>query len=170
MKIHISAGCYVIRKKNNKYELLVIHRTFPKEKDLAFKEIISDGNEKLVETTAREAYVIPKGHREANEELENTALRETKEESGYNDIEIVKPLGSRTYILPWSTPIKKTDHYFLALLKSNRKEKQVLTDWEEDSGMKVVWLELEEAFKKLTWENNPSVLEKIKDYIERNNI
>lgn len=170
MRIDTSAGCYVIRKKNNKHELLVIHRTFPEEKISRHKKIEPNGKQTLVETKIKEIYAIPKGHKKEDEELEEAALRETIEESGYSDIKTLEYLGSKTYILPWETPIKKTDHYFLAILKSDKREKQILTGWDEDPSMKVVWLELEEAFKKLTWENNPEVLDKIKDYIEENNI
>ncbi len=162
MEIHTSAGCYVIRKKNNKYELLVIHRIFPEEKNSKHIKIDPDGKQTLVETKVKETYVIPKGHKKEDEDLEEAALRETQEESGYSDIKIVEYLGSKTYILPWDTPIKKTDHYFLALLKSDKKEKQILTSWEEDSRMKPLWMVLEEGFNTLTWEGNPEILEKIK--------
>jgi 8-oxo-dGTP pyrophosphatase MutT (NUDIX family) len=170
MRIDTSAGCYVIRKRNNKYELLLIHRVFPEEKISRFKEIDADGNETLIETKLKEAYVIPKGHQEGDEKLEDTALRETTEESGYVDIKIVKPLGSKTYILPWDTLIKKTDHYFLAVLQSEKKTEQTLTGWDEDPGMKPVWMDLEEGFNTLTWENNPEILEKIKEYIQEEDI
>lgn len=170
MRIDTSAGCYVIRKKDNKYELLVIHRTFPEEKISKHIEIDANGKQTLIETKMKETYVIPKGHKKENDDLEEAALRETTEESGYSDVEILQDLGSKTYILPWETPIKKTDHYFLALFKGDKKVEQILTGWDEDPSMKVVWLELEEAFKKLTWENNPKILEEIEDYINKNNI
>jgi 8-oxo-dGTP pyrophosphatase MutT (NUDIX family) len=167
MRIDTSAGCYVIRKKKNKYELLLIHRTFPRERDLSFIQIEPDGKETLVGTKARETYAIPKGHRKEDEKLEDAALRETTEESGYTDIEIVKPLGSKTYILPWDTVIKKTDHYFLAILQSEKKTEQTLTGWDEDPGMKPVWIDLEEGLNTLTWENNPEILKRIKEYINK---
>jgi 8-oxo-dGTP pyrophosphatase MutT (NUDIX family) len=169
MRIDTSAGCYVIRKRDNKYELLLIHKTLPKEKTFKHIDIDKNGKETLVETKVKELYAIPKGHRKEDEKLEDAALRETTEESGYTDIEIVKPLGSKTYILPWDTVIKKTDHYFLAILQSERKTKQTLTGWDEDPGMKPVWIDLEEGFNTLTWENNPEILEKIKEYINKIN-
>ena len=61
MQEHISAGCYLLRKNNNKYELLVIHRT------------------KLL---GEEKYVLPKGHVEGKETLEEAAKREVSEETG----------------------------------------------------------------------------------------
>ena len=71
------------------------------------------------------------------------------------------------YILNWDPPIDKTDHYFLAILKSNDEQVQELTDWEAESGMSIKWKDLEKGFNLLTWENNQEILRKIKAYISK---
>ena len=146
MKIHTSAGCYLIRNvENDITELLVIHRHLPDK---------------------GEVYVIPKGHQKEDETLEETALRETTEETGYTDFEILMPLGSKTYILDLDEGIEKTDHYFLAQLRSEHHVKQILTEAEAQSGFTPVWMPYEEAFERLTWENSSEILVKIQDYLE----
>lgn len=169
MEKHISAGCCVIRKKEDKYELLIIHRTWEKETDLSYIEKIGD-ERKLRTIKGKEAYILPKGHKKEGETLEEAALRETTEETGYTDIKIVKYLGSNNYILPWKTPYDKTDNYFLAILQSERTLKQYLDIWERDSCLKPMWLELNKGFRLLTWENNPEFLKKIKAYIKEQTI
>lgn len=66
----IKAGCVVVNDKN---ELL----------------IVSDKEGKIC--------AFPKGHAENNETLEQVALREVKEETGY-EVEILKRLSDLTYI------------------------------------------------------------------------
>lgn len=144
MQEHISAGCYLLRKNNDKYELLVIHRT---------------------KLQGEEKYVLPKGHVEGKETLEEAAKRETSEETGYCDIEIIEPVATNDYLVSWNKDIHKTDHYFLAILKSEKKVGRVLTNAESDSGMEILWMDIEKGLKILSWENLNGVLEKIKEYI-----
>ena len=144
MQEHISAGCYLLRKNDNKYELLVIHR---------------------VKLLGEEKYVLPKGHQEGNETLEETARREVAEETGYLDIEIIKKIGINDYILSWNKDVHKTDNYFLAILKSEKQTHQELTKAESDSKMEVLWTDWEDGLKILSWENLDGVFEKIEKYI-----
>lgn len=140
MRIDTSAGCCVIRKQNNKTELLIIYRKWP------------DG---------REAYALPKGHREDNEELMKTAIRETREETGYKNIKLGKYIGLVNYILDMDDGIDKTDHFYLATLENEEKIDQVLTDWEKNTGMEVQWIEIEDAPEKLTWPNEKEIAQKV---------
>lgn len=71
MKYVVSAGGVVVRNINNKTEICLIKFYLDKSK-----------------------YTFPKGHPEGNESLEETALREVKEEVGLNDLRIIKYLGS----------------------------------------------------------------------------
>lgn len=71
MKYVISAGGIVVRNINNQTEICLIKFYLDKSK-----------------------YSFPKGHIEGNESLEETALRETKEEVGLLDLYIIKCLGS----------------------------------------------------------------------------
>lgn len=146
MEKHISAGCFLLRKaKNKNYELLVIHRKW--------------GN-------GQEAYVLPKGHLENNETLEEAARRETIEETGYTDFDIVKYLGSYGYSLKINDGIEKTDSFFLAILNSDQRKEQDLTKGEKESGFEISWKGLKEGIDLLTWENQSKFTEQIFQYID----
>lgn len=147
MQEHTSAGCYLLRKNKDMYELLVIHRT------------------KLL---GEEKYVLPKGHVEGKETLEEAAKREVSEETGYCDIEIIEPVATNDYLVSWNKDIHKTDHYFLALLKSEKKIKRTLTNAESDSGMETLWMDIEGGLEILSWENLDGVSEKIQKYVSSN--
>ena len=100
-RVNTSAGCFLVKTEEGNVKLLVI------------KKVWLDGTTK---------YVLPKGHKEGEETLEDTALREVREESGYSDISLLRYLGSATYELDWTEIQLKTDHYFLALLNSEKEE------------------------------------------------
>ena len=110
-RVNVSAGCYLLRKLNNdKFELLILYKKWP---------------------NGEEHFVLPKGHREKDENLEETATRETIEESGYVDFKLLKYLGSYTYELDWDEIQMKTDHYFLALLNTEENTEQKPEEYEE---------------------------------------
>jgi ADP-ribose pyrophosphatase YjhB (NUDIX family) len=60
MRKDTSAGCCVVRKLDDRYQLLTIFRKWPDRK---------------------KGYTLPKGHKENNDSLEQTAIRETQEET-----------------------------------------------------------------------------------------
>jgi len=138
MEKHTSAGCYILRLlANNTFELLIMFRQW------------KDG---------RSAYVIPKGHIEEGETMEQAALREVYEETGYKNVQILTYVGSRTYIPEKMPDIEKTDHYYLAFLENDEKDKG-------EKKFTLEWKELDAAFNTLAWENSPEILKKIKSYI-----
>lgn len=140
-----SAGCFLVRKTNiGKFELFVIHEKWP------------DG---------KETYVLPKGHREKEETIEETAIRETTEESGYVDYKLVKYIGSRTYELDWDEIWIKTDHYFLAILESDKKVKQDLEEYEKNVIQDTSWLDFGIGVDMLTYENQKEFMDQIKEYL-----
>lgn len=59
--------------------------------------VVNDQNEVLLVTDKqKKIWTFPKGHAEAGETLEQVALREVKEETGYT-VEIIKRLSDVTY-------------------------------------------------------------------------
>jgi len=144
--INTSAGCYLVRNKNDKYELLILHKKWP------------DG---------KEQYVLPKGHTEWDEVLEDTVRREITEESGYTDFKLLKYIGSCTYELDWSEIQLKTDHYYLGILQTENKRERKPERYEEGVTVENLWRDLEEGFKLLTFENQKEIHSKVRELIPK---
>ena len=67
-------------------------------------------------------YVLPQGHKRKNEPLLNTALRETKEETGFQELIPVKKLGKYQYHFKQGKKIVyKTIHVYLIKISSNKR-------------------------------------------------
>ena len=69
------------------------------------------------------AWVIPKGHVEAGETIEQAALREIHEEAGLKNVQLIKYLGSllRESVKGNGDTIQKTIHYYLAYALDGEK-------------------------------------------------
>ncbi len=67
-------------------------------------------------------YVLPQGHKRKNETLKNAALREAKEETGYQELILQKKLGKYQYHFSKGTKtIYKSIHvYLIKILNNNR--------------------------------------------------
>lgn len=105
---------------------------------------------------------FPKGHIEEGESEKETAIRETKEETGI-DIDIVDGFSCKSeYTIQGK--VEKAVVIFLAKAKSNRVVKQ---DEEIDE---YVWVDYNAALRMLKFENDRNILIKAKEYIDRNNI
>jgi ADP-ribose pyrophosphatase YjhB (NUDIX family) len=144
-RVNTSAGCYLVRKSDDGLKLLIIKKTWP------------NGDIK---------YVLPKGHKEGDETLEKAAIRETKEESGYTDFKLLRYLGSSTYELDWSEIQMKTDHYFLAVLNSDKQIDRKPEEYEKDVVVENLWLEVEKALTHLKYENYKEITDLLKEYIK----
>ncbi|MFA5967280.1 MAG: NUDIX domain-containing protein [Patescibacteria group bacterium] len=81
--------------------------------------VVDGSNVLLVTTEDRSAWAFPKGHAETGEDIEQVALRETLEETGYK-VEIIKRLQDVVYhhgetgepirvAMFWAKPIEKID-------------------------------------------------------------
>lgn len=96
--------------------------------------LISDSNRKI--------WSFPKGHAEYNETLEQVALREVKEETGY-EVEIIKKLSDVTY-----THGQTGELIRVAMFKAKPIAKGIATEKEIQSK----WFSIEEARKILYYD------------------
>ena len=98
---------------------------------------------------------LPKGTPDPGESLEQTALREVREETGL-DVAIEAPIGNITYwfaIPEDRVHCHKTVHFYLMTYKGGSTEQH---DPEFDE---VRWFSSEEALKSLTFANEVKVME-----------
>lgn len=129
----ISAGGVVIKKIKGKNCCLVIHRNQMND------------------------WSLPKGHRKKNESLQETAIREIKDETGI----IAKPiryLGKFTYSVSAEQKeivFLRTVHWFLMKYKSGKLRRK--RDREVD---KVIWAPLEKDLSFLTYDNDRKFIRK----------
>jgi 8-oxo-dGTP pyrophosphatase MutT (NUDIX family) len=120
----------------------VVHRTVDGRLELA-----------LVHRRSPVLWALPKGTPDAGETLEETALRETREETGL-EVEIERPLRSiRYFFVRGSTRFHKTVHFFLMRAVGGRIDDH---DAEFDE---VRWVELDEALALLTHATERAVVE-----------
>ena len=142
IKKHNTAGCFLVRKTNDAWEIILIYKKWAGD---------------------NQGWVPPKGHVEEGETLEEAAKRETTEETGYLNIEIVKPLETLHLKYPWDDGYihEKDIHYFLAKLKDDQKQGLKQTNQEESATVKVDWLTLEKAEKELMFGDEREILRKV---------
>jgi 8-oxo-dGTP pyrophosphatase MutT (NUDIX family) len=107
----------------------------------------------LVRRLSPPLWALPKGTPDAGETIEETALRETREETGL-EVEIEGPIDSiRYFFVRGSTRFHKTVHFFLMRPVGGSLEQH---DHEFDE---VRWLQIEEALELMTYPTERRVVE-----------
>lgn len=108
-----------------------------------------------------------KWHIENWENIEEAAIRETKEETGYQNFQIIWNLGCNKYEYSddnWCMHRKET-YWFCAKLISDERSSLKLT-WDENSSRtKDWWFPLDQAENLLRFDDEKVLLKKIKDVI-----
>ena len=131
----ISAGGLVVSRTNPKRVALICHRNRGGGRD----------------------WCLPKGHVEANETLEQTAIREVFEETGLR-AHVIAKLGEINYSFRVDGKrIKKTVHHYLL-----EEDSGTITGAGDPTGevLEVRWFELEELLGVLAHENEKKMAEK----------
>lgn len=125
-----SAGGVVHRASGDRVELLLVHRRSPL------------------------LWALPKGTPDAGESLAETALRETREETGI-EVEIEEPLGAISYFfVRQGTRFHKTVHFFLMRPIGGS------TDAHDHEFDEVRWFQLEEALALMSYPTEREVVER----------
>jgi 8-oxo-dGTP pyrophosphatase MutT (NUDIX family) len=111
--------------------------------------IIHEGQMLLLDRPRRGEIRLPKGHVDPGETHDETALRETVEETGYADLEIVVDLGER--IVEFDSEgrhYRRTEHYYLLRKVSDRQQPRSFKDEQQ---FRPFWAPMAEAVTLLTF-------------------
>ena len=120
--------------------------------------VVHDGRILLLDRPSRGEVRLPKGHIDPGEMPEETALRETTEESGYADLAIVGELGERLVEFEFDGKhISRTEYYYLMHLRSDATERRSKKDAAQ---FQVLWLPAENAVEALTYRAEQDVAQR----------
>ncbi len=135
----VSAGGVVFRRGDHGIEIVLCGRA----------------NEKL--------WALPKGTPEPGESIEETALREVREETGLG-VEIVGDLGSIAYVfarLSQGVRFEKTVHHFLM-----RPDGSGSVDAHDHEYDRVEWFAVGEALRLMTHRNEATIVRRALEVID----
>lgn len=99
---------------------------------------------------SRDEVRLPKGHLERNESMAEAALRETQEETGYGELEIIADLGEQLITFFFDDKrVERTEHYFLMQTRTSRREDR---PHEDEQQFFTIWVPWEAVEGNLTFE------------------
>ena len=112
-----------------------------------------ENNKVLLIQQPDNAWGFPKGHVENNETEQETAIRETKEETNL-DVEIIS---NKKYIINYkiNNDIDKEVVFFLAKKTSDKIKKQ------DEEIKNIKWVDLNQAFDIITYENTKDIYKEV---------
>lgn len=123
------------------------------KKEKSCGTIIIENNKVLLIQQTDNAWGFPKGHVENNETEQETAIRETKEETNL-DVEIIS---NKKYIINYkiNNDIDKEVVFFLAKKTSDKIKKQ------DEEIKNIKWVDLTKAFDIITYENTKNLYKEV---------
>jgi len=117
--------------------------------------VIHEGAMLLLDRPARKEVRLPKGHIEEGETPAVAALRETREETGYGDLQIVANLGHQVVEFDYAGKhYIRTEYYFVMQLQSLTCVARPAADVADFA---VIWKPLHQAVDALTFDAEKDV-------------
>lgn len=116
--------------------------------------IVFDGDQVLLLRKHKKGeIVLPKGHIEAGETAQQAAVRETQEEAGYANVEVLFDLGEREAQFPFKGQwVIRDENYFVMRLLDQTRMELIHADAAYDQRtFEVLWVPLAEAEGRLTF-------------------
>jgi len=115
----------------------------------------------LVGRSEQGTWFLPKGTPQRGETREQTAVRETSEETGL-EVRLLEPIGSISYwFVAGRTRIHKTVYYYLMVATGGDISRH---DPEYD---RVAWFPIDQALARLTYPNDAEIVRRAKNLIQR---
>ena len=110
----------------------------------------------------RESWGFPKGLIEQGEEEKVTAIRETNEESGLTDIQVLPGFKEKVHFFykKEGEMVSKDIIYFIA--KTEQTDAKVSFEHKKPG-----WFTYKEALEKVTFKSDKDVLQKAEDYLKK---
>ena len=110
-------------------------------------------------------YVLPQGHTETGESLRQTAIRETMEETGFNNLKLIKKIKQYQYHYPKSDKIiyKNIHAYLIKILSLASQEKQL----DKHENYTNCFFEFSEAIKRARWSQDKELIKISRDYLKK---
>lgn len=124
------------------------------KKEYAYGTIILHEGKTVLVQQKKDFFSFPKGHKEQNESNEETAIRETKEETGLV-VELIKPIKSYSIKYIKDKKREKTVYFYLAHIVGNDKisfQKEELSD--------AFYISYQDVRSKLTYQNTKEMWDK----------
>lgn len=118
--------------------------------------IYKNGKVLTIKWLSKDSIEFPKGTIEPNERIEDTAIREVAEETGYKT-RIIIPLGNVTFEYDWDDGkhYRKTVEYFLM---EPLDDSEPVPNREDSEDFENNWLTFAEAEKMLTFDDGREIL------------
>ena len=135
---------------------MIMHMKETIHKTSAGGVVIKDDQVLTIKWLSQNTIEFPKGTIEDNETASETAIREVKEETGY-DVEIIDELGDITYEFDWTdgNHYMKTVTFYLMCLAN---ESNPVTNLQEGEDFENNWIDISKAKELLTHDDSKEVL------------
>lgn len=125
----------------------------------------------LLHKHLKDEYVLPKGHIEPGESKEDAAVRETREETGFTNVEILADLGTlrAEFDLDGVHYLRDETYYLMRLVDETRNITSDHDDAEHDqTAFRQLWVPAAEAADRLSFEPARTFARRATEWLRRN--